>query len=135
MNDKIELANPIIFYDGVCGLCNRSVQFLIKVDKKNKFLFSPLQGEKATFLLEDKISYSYSSLVLFYKGKMYLKSKALLKIASLLGGWWNFFLIFHLVPNIFRDFFYYIISKNRYTWFGKYDVCPMPKKEDLKRFI
>ncbi len=124
---------PIVFYDGLCGLCDRSVQFLLKHDKKEKFLFCALQSEKAKRYLGEH--YTQESIVLYTKGKVYYRSTAALRIAWLLGGFWSLLTVGLIIPAFIRNAVYDVIAKNRYKWFGKFDVCKIPSPEMRKRFI
>ena len=114
----------LIFFDGVCGLCNNSVDFIIKRDKKNIFLFTSLQSEEAKEVLArynypiEKIK-NLSNIVYLRKGKIEEKSKAVLFILWDLSGFYKLMVIGFLIPNFIRDWVYGIVSKNRYLWFGK----------------
>ena len=134
----INLENKsIILFDGVCNLCNNSIQFIIKRDKKKHFLYASLQSDAAqNLLLQFQLKNSdFDSIILIEKGKVYQKSSAILKIASHLNGLWKLSYGFIIVPKIIRDFVYTIIAKNRYKWFGKKDVCMIPTKELKMRFL
>lgn len=124
---------PIVFYDGLCGLCDRSVQFLLKYDKKEKFLFCALQSEQAKHYLG--VNYTQQSIVLYQQGKVYYRSTAALRIAWLLGGFWSLLAIGLMIPAFIRNAVYDFVAKNRYKWFGKFDACKIPTPEMRKRFI
>jgi predicted DCC family thiol-disulfide oxidoreductase YuxK len=128
--------NPILFFDGVCNLCNTSVQFIIKRDKKKVFLFASLQSDVAkNILLHKKYKINMDTIVLFYKDKIYTKSDAALLIFRLLGFPYNILFPLIIIPRIIRNFVYDLIAKNRYKWFGKKDFCMIPKQKYLERFI
>ncbi|MGB5362746.1 MAG: thiol-disulfide oxidoreductase DCC family protein [Aureibaculum sp.] len=127
----------IIFFDGVCNLCNNSVQFIIKRDKYKRFLYASLQSDAARdILLQFKIKNSYlDSIILVENGKLYQKSTAILKIAKELNGFCHLNYGFIIIPKSIRDYVYGIIAKNRYKWFGKRSVCMIPTGDMKLRFL
>lgn len=130
-------ATSIILFDGVCNLCNGSVQWIIRHDPDGKFLFASLQSNYGQgFLKKNNLSTNdFDSIILVQGEKFYQQSTAALKIAELLKApyrWLSFFLIF---PRFIRDPFYGLIAKNRYRFFGKQDSCWLPTPELSKRFI
>lgn len=128
---------PVIFFDGVCNLCNASVQFVIEHDKNNVFKFSALQGEYAKMvLLKFNVDLEQlNSTLLLENGKLYTKSSSALRIAKKLSGLWPMLYGFIMVPKFFRDWFYDIIAKNRYKWWGKQESCWVPTPELKNKFI
>ncbi|MBP9187109.1 MAG: DUF393 domain-containing protein [Bacteroidia bacterium] len=124
---------PIIFYDGLCGLCDKSVQFVLKHDTHNKFLFCALQDNYAQQILGNNLT--FDSFILHHNNKIYTQSTAALITLKLLGGFWQLLYIFIIVPAFIRNAVYQYIAKNRYKWFGKYDTCKIPTAETKKRFI
>ncbi len=134
----INLENKsIILFDGVCNLCNDSIQFIIKRDQKHRFVFSSLQSDAAQdILLQFQLDNSnLDSIILIENGVIHHKSTAILKISRQLSGIWKLSYAFIIVPKFIRDFVYTIIAKYRYQWFGKKDVCMVPSKELLNRFL
>ena len=131
----IELEKPIIFFDGVCGLCNKFVDFVLSNDTKNSFLFSPLQGETFRQLTQYLPNNFPDSVVLYENGKFYFKSKAALEILKGLGGTYQFFVIGYLVPNFLRNIIYDWVASNRYKWFGKRESCRLPTPEEKAKFL
>ena len=129
--------NSIILFDGVCNLCNNSVHFIIKRDKKKRFLFTSLQSDAARdILLQFQLKNSEIDSILFIEnGKIYQKSDAILKIVKHLNGIWKISYGFIIIPKFIRDYVYIIIAKNRYRWFGKREVCMIPTKELQTRFL
>ena len=115
----------IIIFDGECNLCNSTVRFIIKKDKKFRFLFATnTSGAAQQLLIDYKLSQaSLESVVLIQNNKAYFKSTAILKIVSDLDGAIKLLYFFILIPTIIRDFFYRIISKYRYSLFGKNNAC------------
>jgi len=125
----------IVFFDGVCNLCQGSVRYLIKHDKKGVLKFASLQGNYAKDFINETEIQSMQS-ILFFDGKMlYKKSTAVLKLSSLLGGWHQLLLLGYILPRFFRDWLYNIVAKNRYRWFGKKDQCMLPSKGFENRFL
>lgn len=126
----------IILFDGVCHFCNRSVQFIIKRDKRNIFQFASLQGELGQQLLKKhKIDPNIDSLVLIENEKYYLKSAAALKICQQLSWPWPLFYVFILIPVPIRNLCYDFIAKNRYRIFKSEMACPIPSAEIRKKFL
>ena len=127
----------IIFFDGVCNLCNASIDFIIKRDKNDHFLVGALQDPISNKILSDfEVNEGYlDSLVLLENGKIYYKSTAALKIARQLSGAWSIFYPLIILPDWFRDPVYNWIARNRYQWFGKKNTCRIPTSEERKKFI
>lgn len=127
----------IVFYDGVCGLCNQSIQFIIRHDKKEIFRFATLDSELAKSLIQikHKSLHSIDSIILLADGKVYFYSDAVLRIFSLLGLPFNLFYICKIVPKPIRDFIYRWVARNRYKIWGKYDSCPIPSENQKKLFL
>jgi predicted DCC family thiol-disulfide oxidoreductase YuxK len=127
----------IILFDGICNFCNSSVNFIIKRDRNNYFKFSPLQSEYSKKVFSEnnyKIKY-FESIVLVKNNKTYQKSTAALRIAKHLTGFWKLLFIFIIIPPFIRDFFYDIIARNRYKWFGRRDACMIPDENEKIRFL
>jgi predicted DCC family thiol-disulfide oxidoreductase YuxK len=130
--------NPsIILFDGVCKFCHASVQFVIKRDRKNRFVFCPIQSDKGQELMSQYgLSDSQlSSMLLLQDNRAYRKSTAALNIAKQLRMPWPLLFMFIVVPTFIRDRIYDYIGNHRYQWFGKYDSCWIPDDETRKKFI
>ena len=129
--------NSIILFDGVCNLCNSSVKFILKRDKKKQFIFASLQSDAAeNILLHHKYKkIGLNSIILIHRDKLYEKSSAVLHIFSVLGMPWRLFSVFYILPLSWRDFLYDFIAQNRYKWFGKKDTCIMMLPTHKNRFI
>jgi predicted DCC family thiol-disulfide oxidoreductase YuxK len=125
--------HPIIFYDGVCGLCDQSVQFVIKRDKRNIFRYAALQTAFAKGVLGESIP--FDSFVYYEKGKVFYRSTAALKTFAKLGGWWSLVYAFMVVPPFIRNGVYDFVAKHRYKWFGKFDSCKIPTPEQKALFL
>ncbi|MDT8861625.1 thiol-disulfide oxidoreductase DCC family protein [Alkalihalobacillus sp. MEB130] len=127
---------PIILFDGDCRFCDRSVQFIIKRDKKGVFKFASLQSDIGQRLLAQYgVSDHVNSLVLLQDDFYYLKSTAALKITHRLRWPWNLFVILRLVPAFLRNKTYDVIANNRYHWFGTNDHCRIPPPHIRRRFL
>ncbi len=128
---------PIIFFDGVCNLCNSSVQFILKKDTNHVFLFSSLQSDAAKdILLQYNLeNFDLSSIILVENDIIYQKSTAILRIAKRLSGISKYAYVFIIVPKFIRDGVYSLIAKNRYKWFGKRDSCMLPTAALKLRFL
>ena len=127
----------IILFDGVCNLCNSSVQFILRHDKKKKFHFASLQSDPAKILvpfLSEKKG-TPESILLWENGKIYSHSTAALKIARQLRFPISGLYIFMIVPKLVRDAVYKWIARNRYKWFGKKESCMLPTQELKNRFL
>jgi predicted DCC family thiol-disulfide oxidoreductase YuxK len=129
--------NSIILFDGVCNLCNSSVKFILKRDKKKQFIFASLQSDAAeNILLHHKYKKNgLNSIILIHRDKLYEKSSAVLNIFRVLGMPWRLFSVFYILPLSWRDFLYDFIAQNRYKWFGKKDSCIMMLPKYKNRFI
>jgi predicted DCC family thiol-disulfide oxidoreductase YuxK len=136
-SDKIGEVNNLILFDGVCNLCNASVKFIIKRDRRNKFYFASLQSAAGSKQLQ-KFAINtgeFFSVVLIKNKKIFLRSNAALEIARDLSGLWPLFYFFKIIPAFIRDFFYNMISRNRYRLFGKQDTCMLPSAQMKARFV
>lgn len=129
--------SKIILFDGVCNLCNSSVQKVIKNDSKNVFKFASLQsGFGQRFLNENQLnSEEFDSIILIDGDKFYTSSDAALRIGKELKGIYKISSFLLWIPKFIRDGVYRIISKNRYRWFGKQNSCWIPTKELQDKFI
>jgi|TARA_B100000768_G_scaffold174725_1_gene185354 predicted DCC family thiol-disulfide oxidoreductase YuxK len=113
----------VIYFDGVCGLCNSFVKLLLKVDSDLKF--ATLQGNSGQKLLT-KINFNKSEFdtVIFQKNdQVYTKSSAVFEIFKTIGGLWKVFLIFSFLPISVTDAVYRYVALKRFKVFGKLDQC------------
>lgn len=131
------MENPVLLFDGVCNLCNHTVQFIIKHDKKGVFRFSALQSDfgKKTMAEYGLDVQKLDSVVLIYQNRAFSYSDAPLEIAKIFGGFWQFAYIFKIIPRFIRDAIYHWIAKNRYKWFGKQESCWLPTPELKAKFL
>jgi predicted DCC family thiol-disulfide oxidoreductase YuxK len=125
----VEIENSVILFDGVCGLCNRLIRFVIVRDRLKQFRFVPLTsdaGQKILGMYESEV-HGVDSIVLVENGRVFLKSDAVIRVAMGLGWGWKVLAIFSgLFLRIFRDFAYDFVARHRYRLFGKLDKCELP---------
>lgn len=129
--------HALIFFDGVCNLCNHSVQFVIKRDDKDYFRFAALQNEIAAQKLSDFDfkGEDLKTIILLQDGKVYLRSTAALRIARQLSGGWPLLYGLMVIPAFIRDFVYKLIAGNRYRIWGKTESCMVPVPELKAKFL
>ncbi len=128
----------IILFDGHCNLCESSVLFVIKYDKKEEFRFVALQSDLGKKILHHigMDSKHIDSIVLYEPGiAYYYKSEAALEIAKSLGGFFHFGTLFRIIPNGIRNWVYDYVAKNRYVWYGKKELCMIPTPEIQSKFL
>jgi predicted DCC family thiol-disulfide oxidoreductase YuxK len=127
----------VILFDGVCNLCNSSIDFVIKRDKADRFLVGALQSEEGKKLLTDlDANPNYlDSLALIEDNKIYYRSTAALKIARKLSGGWPLLYGLIVLPSAIRDGVYDWIGKNRYRWFGEKSTCRLPTATEKSKFL
>jgi len=127
----------IVFFDGVCVLCNRAVDFLLKKDHKERLKFASLQSDNAiAFLQQLQNQPVKEDTIIFYdEGRFFMKSTAVLKIAGYLGLPYSVFAMFLIIPRPWRDGIYDIIARNRVKWFGTREKCRIPDQETSGRII
>lgn len=129
-------ARPVVFFDGVCGLCNRTVDFVLARDREQRFRFSPLQGETARRLLGEADTESLGTLVLLDERGTHRRSTAVVRILRGLGGVWGVLgALLWLIPRPLRDLGYRLVAKSRYRWFGRKESCRMPTPQERSRFL
>ena len=130
-------AHALVLFDGVCNMCNSSVNFIIDRDPNAYFKFAALQDEAVKPLLARyNLSLDYAdSVVLIEDGVCYRESTAALRVARRLKGGWPLFYGFMIIPRPLRDIVYGWIARNRYRWFGKRDTCRIPTPELRARFL
>jgi predicted DCC family thiol-disulfide oxidoreductase YuxK len=135
---KLPKNKHLIIFDGVCNLCNASVQYVIKHDKKNMFLFTALQSDVGQQIIkEHHIDTTKTDSIILYseERKLSHKSTAALNIAKHLGFPTNLITVFFIIPAFIRNWVYDYIAKNRYKWYGKRDSCMTPTPELQNKFL
>lgn len=129
--------HPLLLFDGVCNLCNASVQWVIGHDPDGIFRFASLQSDigKEVLQLYGLPVGELDTVVLVDEGKAFTRSDVPLRIFKKLGGWWRLAGAFSIVPKFVRDAVYDWIARNRYRWFGKKHECWLPTPELRARFL
>ncbi len=129
-------ASPVILFDGVCKLCNRSVNFILQIDRTGRLKMASLQSDYGRRVLEDHGMKSgpLDSMMFLEGERLTTKSTAVIRISKYLGGAWPLCTGALLIPRFIRDALYDVIAKNRYKWFGQYDTCPLPDPKYEDRF-
>ena len=126
----------IVFFDGVCGLCNVSVDFILARDTHQRFRFAPLQGETALQELPSGDREQLDTLVLLTERGTYRRTAAVVRILWRLPGVWPILgALLWVIPGPLRDLGYRIVSANRLRWFGKKETCRLPTPEERERFL
>ncbi|MBL8008254.1 MAG: thiol-disulfide oxidoreductase DCC family protein [Ignavibacteria bacterium] len=131
------IENKVILFDGVCNLCNSSVNFIIDRDKNNIFKFAALQSEAGkNFLCQFSLNETeFDSVVLISGNKYFVKSDAALNIVKEFPGFWKTLYVFRIIPLSFRNYLYDFIAHNRYKIFGRKDSCRIPTPELKEKFL
>lgn len=133
---RTETERPIVFFDGVCGMCNHTVDFLLKHDRRQQLLFATLQGTTAKARLGPRDVASLSSIVFLAQGKAYRHSTAVTRILWRIGGVWRVLgAMLWLVPWPVRHLGYQLTAKLRYRLFGRKETCRMPTPAERARFL
>jgi predicted DCC family thiol-disulfide oxidoreductase YuxK len=134
----MDTGGPILFYDGVCGLCDRLVQFVLRHDRRARFRFAALQSAAAAQTLAhfgkdpDELDTVY---VLTEDGRLLQKARAIFFILRALGMPWSLGAVFGILPMVVSDWFYDRVAKNRYRMFGKRESCRLPSGDERARFL
>lgn len=141
-NPRENVSENVVFFDGVCNLCNEFIDFLVKRDSKRVLSYAPLQGETAKERLPmSRIKVAgasgptFTSVIYLKDGQMLQQSDAALEILKDLGGLWSLVSILKVIPKSVRDSVYRMIAANRYKWFGKRETCRVPSKEERSLFL
>jgi predicted DCC family thiol-disulfide oxidoreductase YuxK len=137
---KQTIPDAVVLFDGVCNLCNHTVDFILRHDPQSYFYFTSLQSEIASQMLSGYPSVSahlhqLDTVLLVEKGQVYEKSSAVLRIVSRLSWQWQWVRVFSLLPRPLRDTLYDWVARNRYRWFGKKSTCRLPSPAERARFL
>lgn len=135
MKPSAESTAKVVFFDGVCGFCNQSVDVLLRADKGDVLKFAPLQGEYAKGVLSNECIVNIDTIIYQDGMNMYHRSEAVLRILCEVGGLWKIFYPLIVIPGSWRDWAYCAFARNRYKWFGKKDACRIPTPEERSRFL
>jgi len=131
------VAGPLVLYDGQCGLCNHSVQLIIRHDRRGRFRFAALQSDAGQALLarHGLAADVIDTVVLVDGGRAFTRSRAALRIAGGMDAPWPLLRAFAIVPRPLADVVYDFVARNRYRWFGRSDACMLPPPEVRARFL
>lgn len=132
MNGKLP---AVVWFDGVCGLCNRFVDFVLARDRHRRFRFAPLQGRAAAARFGPAPPAGSETVLLEHDGVLSDRSTAALRIVAGLGGPWRLVGLLRVVPRPLRDLAYDWVARHRYGWFGKRDTCRLPTPEERAAFL
>ena len=132
-----ELDSAVVLFDGVCTLCNRTVDFIVRHDRARRFRYGSLQSSAGRTLLEqfNLPADSLESIVLIDERRVYTKSEAALRVARELDGPWRFLTVLRVVPLGVRNCVYDWVARHRYEWFGKKDTCRIPTDAEKQLFL
>jgi len=127
-----------VFFDGVCGLCNRTVQFLLRHDRRDRLRFAPLQGATAARVLTP-LGGRPGELDTIYlvtaDGRLLERSRAVLFAVAALGGAWSLLGLLRVVPRPLADLVYRLVARVRYRVFGRLEACAMPTPAERAKFL
>lgn len=131
------MEKPVLLFDGVCNLCNGTVQFVIKRDKNDYFRFAALQSAYGQNFLgrQNRSTTDFDTFILVEGDSYATKSTAVLKVFRHLSGLWPVLYVLIVVPKFIRDSIYSLIARTRYRVFGKKESCMVPDKDILSRFV
>ncbi len=128
--------NDVVFFDGVCVLCNGAVKLLIQIDKQQRLRYALIQGQYAQSVLSSPQIESVSSMILQSQGISYEKAEAVIQVLNKLGGVYRLLsLLLKIFPIFVLNGVYNFIARNRYSFFGKNDSCFIPKEQHKKLFL
>ena len=140
--DEVPTGEHLLLYDGVCGLCNGVVRFVIERDPRGVFHFAALQGPSGQAFLRrfDKSVTDLDTVyvVVAYRSPVPVilgRSRAAIFILANLRRPWRWLAAAHVLPTWILDPLYNVVARNRYRWFGRYDTCLLPRPEVAKRFL
>jgi predicted DCC family thiol-disulfide oxidoreductase YuxK len=125
----------IIYFDGLCNLCDGFVRFLLARDKHQRYRFAPLQGETARVRLAERFVYDPQTIVLEEPKRFRVRSDAALAILTGLGGVWRLTALLRVIPRRFRDALYNFVARKRLEWYGRRDACRVPTEAERERFL
>ena len=122
------MKDSVIIFDADCLLCNRFVQIVSVIDKKDSIYFTRLSGKTANYILSNnKNLIDVDSIIFYLNGNIYIKSDAVIRISKSLGFPYNMMSVFKIFPRSMRDIFYDFVARNRYKFFGKANKCLISK--------
>lgn len=139
------MSRPIVYYDGLCALCDGFVRFIVARDRLGRYRFAPLQGETARIRLGDGVLLEGLRTVVLEEAPalrpagqadgLRVKSDAAIAILAGLGRGWGMVRVLRIVPRLLRDWVYDLIARYRYRWFGRLPACRIPGPDERERFL
>lgn len=130
------MSRPVVYYDGLCGLCDGFVRFVVARDRLSRYRFAPLQGETARANLSPELTgETLRTVILDDNHAIRVKSDAALAILEGLEHGWGMVRVFRIVPRPIRDAIYGFIARHRFRWFGRLEACRAPTREERDRFL
>jgi predicted DCC family thiol-disulfide oxidoreductase YuxK len=134
------MTQPVLLYDGLCGFCNTTVQFIMGHESNQSLKFAALQGTYAAGVMERHPELKTVDSLVWVEGeaeheRIKVRSSAALRVAWYMGGFWRLVMVLWLVPRPLRDFAYDQFAQRRFKFFGRYGSCPVPSKAVRARFI
>ena len=134
------MTQPVLLYDGLCGFCNTTVQFILGHESSHRLRFAALQGNYAAGVIERHPGLQSVDSLVWVEGEGDLeqvktRSGAALRVAWYMGGFWRLVMVLWLVPRPLRDFAYDQFARRRFKFFGRYGSCPVPNKAVRDRFL
>ncbi len=136
MNELATHKQPVLLFDGECNVCNHWVDFMLKHEKEEWFLFASLQSEEGQGIVENfDIPKAVDSVVVVMNGRAYLYSDAVFQALEALPWFLKWLRIFRVIPVKWRDRLYKRFAENRYRLFGKRGTCRLPSANERKRFL
>jgi predicted DCC family thiol-disulfide oxidoreductase YuxK len=132
----------LVLYDGVCGLCNRLVRFLLPRDRHDRLRFAALQGELARRALaphgKDPVDLDTVYVIADWRGpkeRLLERGRAISFALGALGGPWRLTAMLRIVPSFLVNAAYRFVAGRRYRWFGRYEACPAPEPRYRDKFL
>lgn len=135
-SDQSLNTQSIVFFDGVCGLCSHTVDLLLRLDKRSRLKFAPLQGTTAEQLVPASVRKDLNTFVFSSNGQLHYRSGAMARILMTIGGPWSIAgALLWVIPFPLRNLGYRMVARLRYRLFGKHESCRLPTVEERRRFL
>lgn len=129
-------SHPIILFDGTCVFCDRTVQLLMRLDRRDRLRFAPLESDAAVYLFQTyDVPESVDSIVLIHEGKARVQSTATVAICRLLGFPWSLAVVLKVIPRPILDAAYRFVARHRYRVFGRVEACGLPTEAQRRQVI
>jgi predicted DCC family thiol-disulfide oxidoreductase YuxK len=130
------MINNLVLFDGVCSLCNGSVDLIVRNENGNALKFASLQSDLGKEVIKKSGLENVPDSILFYsEGTLYAESDAVLRVVKFLKMPYKWLVVFRVMPRMIRDGMYRLIARNRYRWFGKRDTCRVPTAQEREKIL